>query len=297
MSNNSTTVRSIRRAPLPLRAWFAIAGRLAPSLAEHHAARLFLTPRLRRGRTAGDLHAELLPERAMERRAGEASPAHLELPTGPIPLWSWGRGPTVLLVHGWSGHAGDMAPLAAELVRAGHRAILFDMPGHGHAAPRPTNLVVYLRTLSALGTLIGPLHAVVGHSLGGTATALALGQGILSARRAALLAPAASPWDFSYHFAEVIGLPRPRVAGMVARTEQLVGAKADTLDAVEAVRTLGTPALLVHDPDDPDVPFGHSTKLAEAWPGATLIPAPGVGHRRILKHPGTVARIRNFIAQ
>ncbi|HET7042199.1 MAG TPA: hypothetical protein VFI13_09265, partial [Gemmatimonadales bacterium] len=147
----------------------------------------------------------------------------------------------------------------------------------------------------ALGALVGPLEGIVGHSLGGTATALALGQGLLTARRAALVAPALSPWLFSWHFARMIGLPKTRVPGMIARTELLVGATADTLDAGAAVRHLATPAYLVHDPEDLDVPFEHATGLAAAWPGATLVPRPGLGHRRILQDAETVAGVVGFV--
>lgn len=296
MHENSTNVRSVREAPWFIRTAFGVGSRILPSLAEAQAARFFLTPRLRKGKTPTELHEELLPERAMQRRAGENEAAHPELSTGRVALWSWGRGPTVLLVHGWSGNAGDMAPLAAELVRAGYRAVLFDMPGHGSSAPRPTNLFVYLQTLKAVAAIVGPLKAIVGHSLGGTATALALGQGLVTAERAVLLAPAVSPWAFSWHFARIIGLPAARVPGMVARTEQLVGAKADSLNAAEAVRGLWTPVHIAHDPEDLDVPFEHSTTLAAAWQGAVLAPRPGLGHRKILKDPATVAAAVNFVS-
>ena len=296
MQENSTNVRSVREAPWFIKTAFGIGGRLLPSIAEAQAAKLFLTPRLRRGKSPTELHADLLPERAMQRRSGENEAAYPELRTGQVALWSWGRGPTVLLVHGWSGNAGDMAPLAAELVRAGYRTVLFDMPGHGNSSPRPTNLFVYLRTIEALAELIGPLHALVGHSLGGTASALALGQGLVTAERAVLLAPAVSPWAFSWHFARIIGLPKARVPGMLARTEEMVGAKADSLNAAEAVRGLRTPVHIVHDPEDLDVPFEHSTQLAAAWHGAELAPRAGLGHRKLLKDPATISAAVAFVS-
>ena len=298
MNTNSTNGRSVHEAPLPVRAWFGAISHLAPRLAERQAAKLFITPRLRKNATPTELHTSLLPERAMERRAGEAEAAYPQLSNGRVALWSWGRGPTVLLVHGWAGAAGDMAPIAAELVRAGYRAVLFDMPGHGDSEKTgPTNLLVYIQTLAALGQLVGPLHAVVAHSLGATATAIALGENRITARRAVLLAPALSPWAFSWHFAQLIGLPKARVPGMVARTEEIVGRKADSLNAAEAVRGLDTPVQIVHDPDDLDVPFEHGRTLAAAWKGAELLSRPGLGHRRILKDAETVAGVVNFVSR
>ena len=296
MSTNSTNGRSVREAPLAIRSWFGAISYVAPGLAERQAAKLFITPQVRRTPSPTELHATLLPERSMERRAGENGPAYPELSSGRIALWSWGRGPTVLLVHGWAGAAGDMAPIAAELVRAGYRTVLFDMPGHGNSDKRgPTNLLVYIETLTELAKLIGPIDTVVAHSLGGCASAIALGEGSVTARRAVLLAPALSPWAFSWHFAKVIGLPAARVPGMVARTEEIVGRKADSLNAAEAVRGLQTPALILHDPEDLDVPFDHGEALAAAWQDAEFVPRPGVGHRRILKDAATVREIVGFV--
>jgi pimeloyl-ACP methyl ester carboxylesterase len=294
-AENSTNVRSTREAPWFFRTMIRAGAAVLPEATEQYAAKLFITPSLRKGKTPRELHAELLPERAMYRRSGENEPAYPVLPTGRIALWSWGRGPTVLLVHGWSGHAGDMAPLAAEFVRAGYRAVLFDMPGHGGSSPSPTNLFIYLRTIAAVAPLVGPVDTIVGHSLGGTATALALGQRLVQAKRAALLAPAVSPWAFSWHFAQMIGLPAERVPGMVRRTEELVGAKADTLNAAEAVSGLEIPGHIVHDPTDLDVPFEHSAKLTAAWRNATLTARPGLGHRRLLKDRETIEGIVEFV--
>lgn len=287
--------RPARVAPLPVRAWFGLIGHIAPRLAERQAARLFLTPRHRKDATPTDLHPLLLPSRTRERGEGEGAPSYVELSTGRIPLWSWGTGPTVLLIHGWSGSAADMAAIAAALVEGGYRAVLFDMPGHGSAAPAPANLLVYLRTVAALRDLLGPIHTIVGHSLGGTTTALALGQRLIQAERAVLVAPGLSPWEFSRLFAKSIGLPLSRLPGMIVRTEEAVGAKADSLNAAEAVRELTLPARILHDPDDLDVPFDHSVRLAAAWKGSELIPRPGLGHRRILKDPRTIAQVVQFV--
>jgi pimeloyl-ACP methyl ester carboxylesterase len=47
------------------------------------------------------------------------------------------------------------------------------------------------------------------------------------------------------------------------------------------------PLLLIHDPDDPDSPYGASERLATSWPGARLLTTRGLGrlaHYRILRH-------------
>ncbi|HEX2203392.1 MAG TPA: alpha/beta hydrolase, partial [Longimicrobium sp.] len=195
-----------------LRAWFRVAATVAPRAAERQAASLFLTPRRKRhaGRALEDAAAGWY---ALTVRDGGAE----------VAAWSWGAGPAVLLAHGWGGSAADMAPLAGALEGAGYRAILFDFPAHGRSAGRRTSMVEWLRAMRAMAAAVGPLHAMVGHSFGGAAVALALAEAGVEARGAVLLAPAAGPTLFAEHFTAAIGLPAARAAGMMRRVAEIVG--------------------------------------------------------------------------
>ena len=55
------------------------------------------------------------------------------------------------------------------------------------------------------------------------------------------------------------------------------------------------PALLLHDPADPVVPYGDSAALAAAWPQAALLPLPDAGHTAILEDPRLLAAIAGFL--
>ena len=55
------------------------------------------------------------------------------------------------------------------------------------------------------------------------------------------------------------------------------------------------PSLLIHDPNDPEMPYQHSIALAAAWPGAALVNVFGVGHRRILRARDVAARTMQHI--
>ena len=43
-------------------------------------------------------------------------------------MYSWGSGPTVLLVHGWEGRGSQLSAFAPALVKAGFRVVAVDMP-------------------------------------------------------------------------------------------------------------------------------------------------------------------------
>jgi pimeloyl-ACP methyl ester carboxylesterase len=277
------------RAAVPLmlrglRTWFRVAAAVAPRAAERHAASLFLTPP--RAKANGVVLEDPDAGRyALEVREGELR----------VAAWSWGRGPAVLLAHGWGGAAADMAPLAERLQAAGYRAVLFDFPAHGRSAGRRTNMLEWLRMIRAVAAAVGPVHALAGHSFGAAALAIALAEHEMDVRGAVLLAPAIGPGLFVDRFTGMIGLPADRAEGMMRHITETIGREPRSLDARWAATHLHVPALLVHDPADREVPWSHAESIADAWPGSRLVAAEGLGHRRLLRDERILATVTDFI--
>ncbi|HEU0016702.1 MAG TPA: alpha/beta fold hydrolase [Longimicrobium sp.] len=282
-----------RAQPLALhlvRLWFRGLSAVAPRLAERHAARLFFSPRRR-------------PRRPAVRLAGAPGDAFTVRAGGDrVACWSWGRGPAVLFVHGWDGTSHDWEAMAAEVLAAGYRVVLFDLPAHGSSRGRTTALPDIVRVMHAIahelapspGGRFEPLEAVVGHSFGGAAAALALRDGLL-ARRAVLIAPVADPPAWVHHVAEMFGLDRARTAGMMEHVRRRAGGDLSRVDVVRAAGEIGIPALIVHDPRDRAVPYEGGRALARAWRGARFVRADGLGHRGILRDPELVAAVAGFV--
>lgn len=283
--NKSTNGRALPLAIRAVRAWFRVAVAVAPRAAERQAASLFLTPTHKR-RKSPPLEDPSAGRYALTVREGELE----------VAAWSWGRGPAVLLAHGWGGSAADMAPLAAELERAGYRAVLFDFPAHGKSLGKRTNMVEWLRVMRAVAAAVGPLHAVVGHSFGGATVAVALAEHGMDVRGAVLLAPVIGPSLFVDRFSGMIGLPAARAEGMMRHIGRTLGREPSTLDARRAAAGLRIPALIVHDPKDREVPWAHGAEIANAWLGSRMLPAEGLGHTRLLRDPGILATAMEFIS-
>jgi pimeloyl-ACP methyl ester carboxylesterase len=253
-------------------------------VAESHAATIFRTPRRRK-------EADVRREPAGARRV------RVDWEGGRLAGWEWGIGhkPLVLLVHGWSGLAGDMHVVASALVDAGCRAVAFDMPAHGTSPGRRTSLVEWLQALRAIDRWSGGLAGAVGHSFGATAVTLALEEG-LGAPRAVLVSPAPGPMHYVERIRRFIGLPDERVPGMVRRLVEQVGREIPSFDAVRAARSLEHPALVLHDPADDEVPFEGVEALTAAWRGSRLELRALVGHYRIRRDAGVGGRVAAFLA-
>jgi len=255
-----------------LRAYFRVAGALAPGLGARTFANLFLTPlpRAKASRWPPEL-------------AGGARPFPIPFQGETLEGWTFGeRGPRVLLCHGWGGCAGQLARFVPPLLAAGCQVVAFDGPAHGGSRARRTNMVEFSRVLLDLAAERGPFAAAIGHSFGASSLIYALRSG-LALERVALMAPFSSSDRNIARVAEALRVP-PRVHERGhQRLFALFRENVDGWDLSGVARRLTARALLIHDRGDEEVPHGESAELAAAWPGATLVTTQGLGHRRILK--------------
>ena len=283
----STTVRFFS-APMPVRAAFGVLNRAAPALAARWAERIWFT-----------LPRPTAPPRAVPVPGGRRFTVEVE--GSRLAGEVWGAGPAVYLVHGWGGHAGQFAAFVAPLVARGHRVVAFDAPSHGRSDPgaygnRSSSIPEFAAALTAVVAANGPARAVIAHSMGGTAAAVALCDG-LRADRVALLAPMASPVSYARQLADVLGFGEPTYRRLIARVERRVRAPMHHFDVPELGRAVAMPpTLVVHDRDDAFTPVTDGAAIAAAWSSARLHVTSGLGHRRLLRDPDVVAEVVDFVA-
>jgi pimeloyl-ACP methyl ester carboxylesterase len=213
-----------------------------------------------------------------------------------VAVWVWNDGPVVVLVHGWGSRAGRFSALAQALVDSGFRVVLFDAPAHGASMGSQASLPQFSRALRVVGDTVGPVHGLIGHSLGGAAVSLAMRDG-LQARRAVLLAPPADVVLFSHAFAKHLPIPLRAHNAMRRNLESRLQIAWEDLHIPTLARTMTAPALIVHDRDDPDVPYTHGEEIAAAWPGAELLTTSGLGHRAVLWDPEVIRRTVTFLRE
>jgi pimeloyl-ACP methyl ester carboxylesterase len=189
--------------------------------------------------------------------------------------------PLVLLVHGWSGSGMQMRPLGDALAEAGFDPVLLDFPAHGRSAGWRSTLPQFSRALYAAASRLGPLHAVVAHSLGAVAALHGAARG-LPAQRLALIAPSAPPALFLRWFAGSFGLADTVPQRMRERIETREGVALAEFEPQWLGPRVGQPTLVVHDEGDRVAPFTAGQRLAQALRHATLHATQGLSHRRVL---------------
>jgi pimeloyl-ACP methyl ester carboxylesterase len=270
---------------------FGVLERVAPALGARWAERLWFTvPR------AGGRRDRLVPP---------GRPFRVQVDGRTVAGEVWGEGPgerpLVYLVHGWGGWRGQLDAFAGPLAEAGHRVVAFDALGHGDSDPGPSgpgrsNALELADALTAVVAAHGPAAAVVAHSLGATAAAYAMHDG-LAVGRAVFVSPMADPLPYTRTFAGRLGFGEQVRTRLARRIERRVGVPLSAFDvpAMAWAMTTIPPLLLVHDRHDAETGWSDSEAIAHTWPGARLVTTTGLGHRRILRDPTVVAEVTGFV--
>lgn len=284
-SKNSTTVRSV----------FSGLQAVSPGL----AAKLAVATIFRTRRQPGEDWERSVVE------AGERFTVHG--PMGELSVRRWGRGPLVMLVHGWNGRSGQLAAFVEPLVQSGFQAVAFDAPGHGASHGSTSSLVDFANAfdavLDAVKPFFQPLHGVLAHSLGGAAVMFALNRaqtrhpGEPGARtpRLVFIAPPIDLGDFVSTVSVELGLSADTQGVLGKLVEARIGERMENLQALRHAGRIGAPLLVLHDEQDRAVPVSCGESLVQAWPGAELRKTRGLGHKRILRDPQVIASSIDFI--
>jgi pimeloyl-ACP methyl ester carboxylesterase len=258
--------------------------RTAPWLAVRVAERLFVTS-----------FRASQPARELEWVKGSETFTVFS-PYGPLAAWQWGRGArTVLLMHGWGGRGLQMGAFVVPLVEQGFRVVAFDAPGHGRSPGKTCNLLILTETVKTVARTLGPLTGVVAHSIGGTATMLALGRGELAAERAVVLAPATYMSTVIQQFGVSTGFTPQVLKRVRDRFETRLRFSWSQLEPLRFADSLDLPLLIVHDRYDREMPWSDSSDLAGRLCQAQLTLTSGLGHRRLLRDPQVVSRAVGFL--
>lgn len=264
---------------------FSLMSRLTPSLAARLACRALATP-------------PRAPEREWQKALRlRAMSSEIEFGSGHLAIYEWGEGPVVLMVHGWTSRATHMGKLIAPLVDAGYRVVAFDGPAHGASSGSHTEPIEFAAAVHAVVQYTGHVHVAITHSFGGAAALLAQRDWGDVADHFVLI----SPFESCMWFTEMFRLYAGVSAEVMSRARQIVVDRYagrftwERMSVVELLRSARRPALLIHDEDDAEIPFAHSTALLAAGPQVQRFATKKLGHHRLLGDATVIERVVRFV--
>jgi alpha-beta hydrolase superfamily lysophospholipase len=210
-----------------------------------------------------------------------------------LALFGWGEGPVVLLVHGWSGHAGQMTEFVAPLMSAGYKVVALDLPAHGQSGGQLSSVVHFGGAIQAVADQIGPVHAIVAHSLGAAGVVQAF-LGGLTAKRAVLISPPAQFHDYWGLFRSRMRMSHAVWRALVERSERWLGVPFPEIHPECNAPRMAVPALILHGTADRVSPVSEGRRLVQLWPRAALREF-DTGHVSILRDARAVTEAVRFI--
>lgn len=264
---------------------FRVLGTIFPALMSILAYRLWLSTRR-------------FPAPARERRVLEAARTYqFEVAGKRVFAWTIGEGPPVLFAHGWNGRGAQFATFFEPLIERGFSVVGFDAPGHGKSDGNSSSGVEIVETLRVLQAEHGPFAAIVGHSFGVLCSAMALANGLEAGCLVGIAAPA-NVEGLLEKFARALDIPKPVSERLRLRFDRDFGEDIVLrFSTEENVKKLHIPGLVIHDENDPVIPWREGQLIAKAYPGALFIKTAGLGHSNVLRNAKVVGAVVDFIGQ
>lgn len=224
--------------------------------------------------------------------------------------FQWGDegGPTVILMHGWSGWWQHLQVYVNPLVAAGFRVLAFDALGHGSSdvsrfGRRMGCVPEIADSLGAVADQIAqPTGGIIAHSGGAMAAAVAVHRLGVVTPRLGLIAPSLTTDDVLGFMRNMFWMGPRTVSDMSERAIARIGQDLDRFDVPLLAREMAAEgrlpeALFVHDLRDRETPPERTRQVQALWPSSRLVTTSGLGHRGVLWHPGTVRQMVDYLGR
>ena len=231
------------------------------------------------------------PELAFLTRAKRST---LKVNADHVVYWTLGKGPRVLLVHGWCSRGSHLMGFVEPLLAAGFSVALFDAPGHGDSEGVVSSMIHAGRAALALAEVLGDFQSMISHSGGSTASLWALANG-LSVNKSVHICGPSSMKNIVIGISHAFGLERTKAEAFQSWIEAFTRTGLDSADFPALTAGLSHQGLIVHDAGDRVVNLSQSEALHGAWLSSELLITEGLGHRRILSDLRTITTIVGFL--
>jgi pimeloyl-ACP methyl ester carboxylesterase len=240
---------------------------VSPRKAAMAAVKVFSTPRKGRVQEAQADYLEKAKYQVFETQGHQ------------LQAYEWpGKGPKVLLLHGWESNSFRWRNLIAELQRKNYHILAIDAPAHGHSSGVTLNVPLYAACAHDIINLEKP-DFVIGHSMGGMSTLYYQykyqNQGL---KKIVSLGSPSELKEIMAHYQAMLGFNQRVLRAQDDYFLERFGFRIDDFSTTEFSKDITLPCLLVHDEDDRIAPFHSAERMLANLPNGQLIRTKGLGH-------------------
>ena len=283
---NSTNVRLCKTRQRVTRTFFNLLWNLTPTLSKGIIKRMFFTPT---GYKSTPVERQYLD-------AGEEF--EISIHDKAVRCWKWGSGPSILLAHGWNGRGIQLHHFIEPMIRKGYSAIAYDAPGHGESQGRTSS---YFEFTDTIRTLLNShdghdIRGVIAHSLGGSAVVNSIEKENCPLE-VVLIAPALRLKEVLYGYFDSIGVPSAIYEILIKEYEDQFGYNMQRDNPINLLRKINSRILIVHDKDDPTIPYDDSKAISKRFANVELHTTERLGHKKVLADSSVVTRALDYLGE
>ena len=281
----STNVRLIEVRQKAVHGTLELLWKVAPTLTKLLVKKMFFTP--------SSYKTTPLEKKYLDK--GESF--QLSVHDKTVQCWKWGRGPSILLAHGWNGRGIQLHHFIEPLMQKGYSVIGYDAPGHGVSQGKTASYFEFTDTIRTLFTSSNghTIQGVIAHSLGGSATVNSIAKEN-QPLEAVLIAPALRLAEVLKCFFDHVGVPTHLYHTLIQEYEDQFGYDMRRDNPANLFREINSKILIVHDKHDPTIPYTDSRELSKEFQNISLHTTEGLGHKRILTDESVVDSIVNHFS-
>lgn len=197
-----------------------------------------------------------------------------------IQTYHWeGNGKTILLVHGWDSNSFRWKNLIELLKQDDYNIISIDAPAHGASGNNIFNAPLYSECIHVVAQTFQP-QIVIGHSIGGTATAIALkNHGMPSAEKIVLLGAPSNLAISVGNYVNMMGYNKRVENAMNQYYLKHFNHLPDFYNVDNFFANIFPKGLIIHDKKDRIISFKEALDIHRVYKNSKLIKTKGLGHR------------------
>ncbi len=220
---------------------------------------------------------------------------HCTLNGKKITYYSWGKGQTVFMMHGWAGKAAQFELIVKTFVQNGYQVIAPDGPAHGNSTGKESSAFEFVSLLKLLRSNYPNIVGYIGHSLGGLVLMNLLSEQIDLKKTVIINSPTEGAHVMN-SFLNILGASSKTASFIKNYIKEKLDRDFDQLFQPRVTNELSKQALVIHDKKDKQVGIETIEFTKQILPEATYEFTEGYGHVRILFQEDIANKCLNWIS-
>ena len=206
----------------------------------------------------------------------------------PIATYHWsGSKETVLLAHGWESNAFRWKDLIELLQAQNYNIIAIDAPAHGDSGSKIFNAILYSECINVTINQFNP-SVVIGHSIGGTASALAINNYKLATKKLILLGSPSNFDEVIDNYVKIMGYNKKVINAINNYYLKYFGCYPKFYTVENFSKNIHAEGLIIHDKKDRIISYKDALHISKHYKNSKLIKTVGFGHglknEQVYKH-------------